>query len=326
MSVEVLTPGLSTTVQDFGRPGYYHLGIPESGVMDIYSFRCANRLVGNDEDAAVLEITLMGPTLAFRDRRRVAVTGADVEAKVDGESQPPWSSFIVAPGQVLSFGRLRGSARAYVAIAGGIDVPLVLGSRSTSKLNVLGGVDGRALQQGDVLDLFDAQSGGDAVIELPEALRPGLTGDVTDLRVVKGMYWHRLLESAGEDFFASPWQVTNEADRVAIRFGGGPTLGFVEREQPFGAGLDPSNVVDCGYPYGSIQVPGGTQPIVVHRDAISGGGYFMLGVVISADMDRAGRLRPGNTVQFAPVEMDEALAARRDRNDLVRALYAAELV
>ncbi len=158
---------------------------------------------------------------------------------------------------------------------------------------------------------------------MPQALRH--TSTLAELRVLPGLYWHRITEAAGRGFFEDTWAVAPEADRIGYRFRGGRPLEFVAREQPFGAGSDPSNIVDSGYPYGSIQVPGGTEPIVLHRDAVSGGGYFMLGTVISADMDLIGQLQPHAKVRFRPVSLDDALAARRARHvelDQVRVLLA----
>src|SRR5579875_1576963 len=137
MAIEVIKPGLATTVQDLGRPGYYHLGIPLSGGMDRYALRAANLLVGNDEGAAVLEAVFLGPELRFTQAALVAVTGADLPPKLDGVAQPGWTAFAVQAGQVLSFDFLRRGARAYIGVSGGIDVPVVLGSRSTYALGAL---------------------------------------------------------------------------------------------------------------------------------------------------------------------------------------------
>ena len=144
-----------------------------------------------------------------------------------------------------------------------------------------------------------------------------------ELRVLPGLYWDRLTEDAKRNFFADQWKVAPEADRMGYRFRGGRKLEFVERKQPFGAGSDPSNIVDSCYPYGSIQVPGGTEPIILHRDAVSGGGYFMVGTVISADMDLIAQLQPHTPTQFVEVNMDQALAARADRQALLGRLRAA---
>ena len=143
------------------------------------------------------------------------------------------------------------------------------------------------------------------------------------LRVLPGLYWHRIAEQAGRDFFADTWKVAPEADRIGYRFRGGRPLQFVPREQPFGAGSDPSNIVDACYPYGSIQVPGGTEPIVLHRADVSGGGYFMVGTVISADMDLIGQLQPHTPARFVKVDMNGALQARHDREALLKKVRAA---
>lgn len=309
MSVEVTKPGLSTTVQDLGRPGYYHLGIPISGAMDRYALRAANLLVGNQEGDAALEATFLGPELRFHRDALVAVTGAEMVPRVDGTPQPTWTGFAVRAGQTLGFDFLKAGARAIIAVSGGFDVPVVLGSRSTYALGALGGHAGRALQAGDVLPMNEGPAGGKAGREVPAALRRD-PGTAALLRVITGLYWHRLVEASQESFFANDWAVAPEADRIGYRFRGGSTLQFLPRKPPFGAGSDPSNIVDSGYPYGSIQVPGGTEPIVLHRDAVSGGGYFMLGTVISADMDLIGQLQPHAKVRFRAISMEEALAAR----------------
>jgi allophanate hydrolase subunit 2 len=220
---------------------------------------------------------------------------------------------------VLSFDFLKRGARAYIAVSGGIDVPIALGSRSTYLLGALGGLEGRALRAGDRLAL--GTPAGAAVIgrSVPEALRTLPAKEVT-LRVLVGLYWHRITEAAGKAFFGDVWKVAPEADRIAYRFRGGKPLEFVPRTPPFGAGSDPSNIVDSCYPYGSVQVPGGTEPIVLHRDAVSGGGYCMVGTVISADMDLIGQMQPHTKTQFASVTMEQALAARRDRAAALQAV------
>lgn len=312
MAIRVSAPGLATSVQDLGRPGYYHLGIPISGGMDQYALRAANLLVGNDEGSAVLEAVFMGPELEFSEDAFVAVTGAELPPRVDGELRESWTAFPVEAGQTLSFDYLRSGARAYIAVAGGIDVPVVLGSRSTYTLGALGGLDGRNLQAGDELRIAAASRIVPEGRSVPEHLRRA-PGRSVELRVIPGLYWHRITEESGRRFFDDTWKVALEADRIGYRFRDGRPLQFVEREQPFGAGSDPSNIVDSCYPYGSIQVPGGTEPIVLHRDAVSGGGYFMVGTVVSADMDLIGQLPPHTPIRFTRVDMAAALAARRHR-------------
>ena len=326
MAIEVIKPGLATTVQDLGRPGYYDVGIPLSGAMDRFALRVANMLVGNDEGAAALECVFMGPALRFTAPATVAVTGADLPPKLDGAPRPAWETFEVAAGQILTFDYLRGGARAYVAVGGGIDVPEVLGSRSTYALGGLGGHEGRALKPGDHLPIGRVSGTAPAGRTVPAALRNAPSPPGT-LRMLPGLYHHRVEPESLAGFFDDTWTVAPEADRIGYRFRGGRPLSFVPRVPPFGAGSDPSNIVDSCYPYGSIQVPGGTEPIVLHRDAVSGGGYFMIGTVISADMDLIGQFQPHSRIKFVAVDMDEALAARRERHrslDRVRDSFASE--
>ena len=321
MAVKVIKPGLSTTVQDLGRPGYYHIGIPLSGGMDRLALKAANLLVGNKEGAAVLEAVFMGPELQFTDEATVAVAGAELPPKVDGEVRPTWTSFKVKKGQTLSFDFLKKGARAYIAISGGVDVPVVLGSRSTYTLGALGGFKGRKLEAGDKLQIGKGRAAKEGRT-IPDKLRR-LPSMPTELRMLPGLYWHRITDAAGRQFFQDTWKVAPEADRIGYRFRGGKSLEFVPREQPFGAGSDPSNIVDACYPYGSIQVPGGTEPIVLHRDAVSGGGYFMVGTVISADMDLIGQLQPHTPARFVEVSMAQALKARKDRASLLNKIRAS---
>ena len=322
MAIKVNAPGLATTVQDLGRPGYYHLGIPLSGGMDRFALRAANLLVGNDEGAAVLEAVFMGPELEFTADATVAVTGAELPPKVNGALRETWTSFRVKAGQVLSFDFLKKGARAYIAISGGIEVPVVLGSRSTYALGALGGHEGRKLQAGDQLPVGSISKSVTEGTSVPTALRRG-PGNTAELRVLPGLYWHRITDGAGKQFFEDVWKVALEADRIGYRFKGGKALEFVPRTPPFGAGSDPSNIVDACYPYGSIQVPGGTEPIVLHRDAVSGGGYFMVGTVISADMDLIGQLQPHTPTRFVKVDLKTSLAARHDRSAMLDKVRAA---
>lgn len=311
MTIKVINPGLLTTIQDLGRPGYFHLGIPISGAMDRLAIRAANLLVGNDQGAAALETVFMGPQLEFERDAVVAVTGAELPPLVDGHEKETWTSFKIRAGQVLSFDYLREGARAYIAVSGGITTDQYLGSRSTYAIGALGGYEGRALATGDMVP-FGERGGAGENRTVPEPLRR-MPGRPAELRVLPGLYWRLITEEAGRNFFDDEWQVAPEADRMGVRFRGGRPMTFKERKQPFGAGSDPSNIVDGCYSYGSIQVPGGSEPIVLHRDAVSGGGYFTLGAVISADMDLIGQLQPHTPTRFVKVDMEQALAARAER-------------
>ncbi len=309
MLVDVIEPGLATTVQDLGRPGGYDVGIPPSGALDQNSAKIANLLVGNPVSAALLEAPYMAPKLRADSDTVMAVTGATVQLLVNGSEQPSWSPVAVKAGDEISFGFVQAGARVYIAFAGGIDVPAVMGSRSTYALGTLGGLHGRPIQVGDRLPL-GAPTAAAARSSVPEALRPSWSKEV-ELRVVLGLYDYRLTDEARDVLVDSVWTLTPVADRTGFRYSG-PRLAFKERVQPFGAGSDPSNIVDAGYPIGSIQVPSGSEPIILHRDAVSGGGYAMVGTVISVDMDLVGQCSPGTATSLVPVSLEDALAARHD--------------
>ncbi len=312
MAIKVRQPGLLTTVQDTGRFGEYALGMPPSGAMDIFSYQVGNYLVGNEEGAAGLEITYFGPELEFTEDAVVAVTGAVMPPKINGEEAPTWETLQVREGDVLSFDYLKNGARSYLAVAGGVDAPVFMHSRSTYTLIGLGGHEGRALKEGDELQLGRARN-GEAQIgrRVEDDHIPRYTKE-TELRVIIGLASYRLTEESMKEFLNVEWTVTPDADRVGYRYRGGE-LGFVEREQPAGAGSDPANVVDFGYPIGSIQVPGGVEPIVLMNDAVTGGGYATIGTVISADRDRLAQSKTNDKTRFRSIELEEALEAREYR-------------
>ncbi|CUI30071.1 MULTISPECIES: biotin-dependent carboxyltransferase family protein [Achromobacter] len=320
--IEVIKPGLATSVQDRGRQGYYHLGIPPSGALDQYALAAANLLVGNPEDAAVLECTLMGPELRFTRAAVIAVTGAAMTPKIDGQAQACNTALAVPAGARLSFDFVQAGARACLAIAGGIDVPEVLGSRSTYTLGAIGGFDGRRLQAGDRLRVGAPRPGTRVGRALPPELASQCPKEQV-LRVVPGLYDHRLMPESAASFYEDAWSVTSEADRIGYRYKKGRALKFQPREQPFGAGADPSNIVDACYPIGSIQVPAGVEPIILHRDAVSGGGYAMIGTVISADLDKVGQMQPNQQARFERVTLETALQARKDYRARLDRLRAA---
>lgn len=313
MSLEIITPGLATTVQDRGRFGYYRFGIPQGGAMDQYAAAIGNRLVGNTPEEAVLECTYLGPKLVTDADAVIAVTGAPVDVLVNGEPAPQHERLELRAGDELSFGVIRGGAKFFIAIAGGIDVPVALGSRSTYPIGRIGGVDGRALAAGDVLPVgARAEEALPRVERISDDLLPSYDQQV-EVRVMLGLYDHKLTDAGLRNLIEAEWTLTPVADRMGLRFDG-PGAAWKEEAQPFGAGQDPSNITDAGYPVGSIQIPGGTQPIVLHYDAVSGGGYAQAATVISADMDLFARMSPGAQVRFVPVTMEEALAARAERS------------
>ncbi|SDL25333.1 biotin-dependent carboxyltransferase family protein [Arthrobacter sp. ok362] len=323
MAFDIKNPGLATTVQDQGRTGHYNVGIPQSGSMDQYSAELGNALVGNTAKEAVLECTYLGPVLTTHQDAVVAVTGAPVDVRVNGETRPQWTRLQLKAGDELSFGVIRGGTRYYIAVQGGIDVPEVLGSRSTYSLGAIGGFQGRKLEAGDQVPVGAPLNAGalpDADT-VPDEFRPAFAKEQA-VRIVLGLYDHRLTDEGLDGLLHSEWKVTPVADRMGLRYSG-PGVQWKEREQPFGAGSDPSNIVDAGYAVGSIQIPGGTQPIILHRDAVSGGGYAMVGTVISADMDLVARAAPGTSTRFVAISLDEALVARKELAELKRNARAA---
>ena len=230
--------------------------------MDKFSLAAANLLVGNPEGAAALEAVFQGPEIRFDRDAVVAVCGAHMPPKIDGAEQPDWTSFAVKSGQTLSFGFLKSGARAYIAVAGGVDVPPVLGSRSTYPLGALGGFEGRALKAGDRVEVGSPIRARESRAGACPPNCASRSRGTPELRVLPGLYWHRLTEEAGKTFFEDVWKVAPEADRIGYRFRGGRALSFVPRKQPFGAGSDPSNIVDSCYP---IRIDPGSRRHGTHR-------------------------------------------------------------
>lgn len=319
--IQVLEPGLSTTVQDTGRYGHYHIGMPPSGAMDQYAHKVANLLVGNDEDAATLESTYTGPDLEFGEDGIIAITGADMGPKLNGEEIPTWTAVEVSVGDILSFEYAEAGVRSYLAVAGGIDVPTIMESRSTYTLIGIGGFEGRQLEEGDELPVGSAAETGNVNTSIDEDLIPDY-GDIHTIRVVMGLCDYRLTEEGKEEFLGAEWKVSDEADRVGYRLTG-PDIEpmFEEREQPFGAGTDPTNVVDLGYPVGSIQMAG--QPIVLMRDAVTGGGYATVGTVVSVDRGRLAQARTHRSITFEAVSVDDALSAREAHDDRLASIRSS---
>lgn len=326
--IDIHEGGISSTVQDLGRSGNYHIGMPPSGAMDPYAHSVANFLVGNDADAATIEMTYQGITATFQEDAVIAITGADMSPSLDGESIDMWKTVAVEAGDELEVSFATDGARAYLAVAGGIDVPKVMGSRSTYTLVGIGGHEGRGLEEGDQLALGAGGAGsserdtGDPEelvgTELPAEYVPDYAEEDT-VRIVLGLTDYRLTDEARETLCDAEWTVSPEADRTGYRLEG-PDLEFKEREQPFGAGTNPSNVVDLGYPVGSIQVP--QKPIVLMQDAVTGGGYATVGTVISVDRGLLAQRQTHKTVTFEPVDVEAAIAARTERNDRLEEIEA----
>jgi len=318
-TIEVIDGGTMTTVQDHpGRIGYWNVGIPPSGPFDDYSFRLGNRLLGNAADAAGLEITVNGPTLRFNCRARIVLTGAPMHAEVDGAPVPFWQPTEIAAGSTLHVRGLVGAgARAYLCVAGGLDVPSYLGSRATFTLGGFGGHGGRALRAGDVLHVPPPH----ALAPPPVAaasIRPVIT-DRWELRVVYGPHGAPdfFTEADIETFFATDWEVHYNSSRTGVRLIG-PKPQWA-RKDGGEAGLHPSNIHDNAYAVGTVDFTG-DMPIILGPDGPSLGGFVCPATVVLADLWKLGQLKAGNKVRFVPVSLEEALRLDIARERLIEDL------
>ena len=304
--ITVMQPGLLTTVQDQGRWGYQAYGVPVAGAMDRYACRAANILAGNAPEAAVLEMTLMGGSFRFAEAAWVAVCGADMEATLDGQPVKNWSTFLVPAGSELAFGFAVSGCRSYLAVQGGFEVPLVLGSRSTYTRGRIGGVEGRALRAGDVLQAaaLAAKAKTPQKRRLPQACIPSYVGEVT-LRVLLGPQDDFFTPQGLETFWGSSYLISDEADRMGYRLQG-------EKIEHKGK----ADIVSDALCFGAIQVPGHGMPIVMMADRQTTGGYAKIGTVIGPDLALLAQANPGDTVRFAACSEEEAVEALRQEQSL----------
>ena len=321
-ALHIIKPGLLTTVQDGGRWGLQALGVPVAGPMDPFSHRLANALVGNDRDAATLEITLTGPEIGFEDERLVALAGAPFELSLDGRPVPANQAFAARVGSRLVCGRrLRGS-RAYLAIAGGVAVPLSLGSRATHLVGRMGGVLGRALAVGDRLPLGD----GAAVRRKPDPTRvraashstrsseaaPAIPDKHAQVRVLSGPHRERFDHRALDVLQSAPYAIENDSNRMGFRLRG-PVLGH----------LRGADMISDATPLGVLQVPSSGQPVLLMADRQTTGGYPAIATVAAADIGLAGQLGPGDTISFTVCSRREALAALISQERVLMAIEEA---
>lgn len=304
-TIDVLDPGLETTVQDYpGRIGLWDVGVPPSGPFDPLSFRLGNRVLGNGATVAGLEMAVRGPRLRFNAPALICLTGAEMEARLDGTPVSRYLPVAVAAGQTLKLGAVKGPGqRGYLLIGGGLDVPTYLGSRATFRLGRFGGHGGRALKAGDVLHL-----GGTAVEQPPVALPPGLLPELTSewsIHVVYGPHGapEFFTPVDMEAFFSASWEVHYNSDRTGIRLKG-PKPVWARRDGGE-AGLHPSNIHDNAYCVGSVDFTG-DMPIILGPDGPSLGGFVCPAVVARADLWKLGQLKPGDRVRFVPVRNEEA--------------------
>ena len=318
MSIEVIKPGPLSSIQDGGRLGYLHTGLAPAGPMDHLSLRIASLLVGNElppplfcggpRGDAGLEFTLLGPTLKFHVDTLIALAGAPMPASLDGIEIPYYESVLVNAGATLALGAARSGARTYLAVAGGLNVEPVLGSRSENLFSTRGPF-GRALQKSDAIPIRKLTEIGDraAGVRFDASLLAKLGGEQV-LRVVMGPQHETFTDKSIVDFTSEPWTLSNQANRTGLRFRGpklefGPRPDYLIRD----AGADPSNIVDDIIPVGGIQCPSGIEAIVMGTENPTVGGFAKIATVISADIAVAGQMRPGDIARFKSVGVDEAL-------------------
>lgn len=296
---EVLDPGPFTTVQDSGRYGFQQFGIPVSGALDTFSFAAANALVGNPDGAAALEITFIGPRLKVLSDCLLAVTGATLPVMLNDQPQPLWSTFRASPGDVVNIRAASKGVRAYLAVAGGIEVPKVMGSSSTYVGGKIGGLEGRTLTKGDRLNR-GASEASNRSASLPEEFRPRF-GNQVRLRVLAGPQ-DDYFDSGLDVFFRSAFTVTSKADRMGYRLEG-PTIALKD-------GV-PKSIISEPSLSGAIQIPPDGKPIILLVEQTVGG-YAKIATIVTSDLDVVAQAKPGDTVYFDRVELPEAYQLHRD--------------
>lgn len=304
MGIKILNPGLLTTVQDEGRFGFQKVGVTSSGALDRKAMETANILVGNAPGEAVLEMTLFGASLEFTDANTIAVTGGDFEPKLNGSPLPPYTAVAVGAGSTLTFGIAKSGCRAYVAFAGGLDVPVVMGSKSTNLKCGIGGYRGRKLAAGDEIPFTKPES--DLPFPRLRQLQPEPYPEILTLRVVPGPQDDAFTETGIRTFFSEIYTVTNKSDRM------GSTLDGPAVEFKTGA-----DIISDGIPLGAVQIPANGKPIVMLADHQTTGGYTKIGTVITPDLSAFAQRKPGERVRFEPISIQEAQKlCRKERKAL----------
>ena len=310
----VRQPGSMTTVQDLGRQYHQWLGMPVSGVLDHYAYRLGNMILGQEEDAACLEITFFGPEIEFLHSTEIAITGADVSPKLNGSHVPMWTMISVQSGDVLSFATPQSGCRAYLCVKGGIAVNKVMGSRSTNVRLNIGGFEGRRLMAGDRLRTYRSKkkSGVKRGITLPSEFIPKYGSEVV-VRVILGPQHNYFADNDGlKTFLESEFQISPESNREGFRLIG-PLIKIREDM--------PKSIPSEAFPPGGIQVRPNGQPLVMMND-LGGGGYAKIAVIISIDLPKIVQLVPGNTVMFKSVKLYQAHQFIKEENNKLNRLFS----
>ncbi len=309
MAILIKDPGLATTVQDRGCYGHSHLGVSPAGAADSLSFRIANLLVGNDENAPALEMTLIGATLQFEESMIIAVRGAGCSIEVDDRPVACARAIDIDAGSVVKVGRMTAGARVYLAVQGGIDVPLIMGSASTHLGAKFGGFEGRLLRKGDRLPVRNSIGLGPGAMQ-SRTLPRAKCDDHTTLRVTRGSQHDWFDAEAFAILLSSPFSVTDQSGRSGLRLRGSAI-------HPRNA----SQLLTDGVPLGAIQIPPDGQPIILFVDQQTTGGYPKIANVIAADMHLVGQLRARDTVRFTEVSIEQAVASLRDQSLWLQNLF-----
>ncbi len=311
--VKVIKKGLETSVQDYpGRIGTLNLGFPPSGPMDSWSFRLANVLVGNEPGTAALECQFMGPTLKFNSDRIIAITGADMSPKIDGTPVPLWESLEVKKDQILEMAFAIIGARSYIAFSGGINTTPWLGSRSTFHKAGVGGIDGKAIQDGQIIPLNKSKSISGRKIN-KSSIPVMSINKKWSVEVVKGPNDDWVDEKGHKMFLNSNWKLQSKSDRTGYRLEG-PKWSFTEKATNKGLehGTFPSNIIDQGYPVGAINLAGQT-PIILVNDGPSMGGFIVPYTVPSASFWKLGQAKPGDSFNFVEISVEKAQTLRSEQ-------------
>ncbi len=308
--IEILSTGLQTTVQDLGRFGFGRYGVAPSGALDAFAFRIGNLLVDNPVNQACLETTLLGLRVKALTDVLIAVTGANLQPRVDKRPLEMWCSHVLRQGEILSFIGPSSGCRSYIALGGGIDVPPVLGSKSTSLPSGFGGFEGKALEAGSIL--FSDSPHAKLVVsqrKFEPKWIPTYPGKWV-LRVIWGPQDDEFTEQGRQTFLKSSYQVSSESDRTGIRLDGP----IIQRKADI-----PDSIISEGQISGNIQVPGDGKPIIILGETVSGG-YRKIATVISADLPLLGQIRPGDEISFASVSLGEAYQVLRKMESRIRVL------
>jgi len=311
--VQVIKKGLETSVQDYpGRIGTLNLGFPPSGPMDSWSFRLANILVENEPGAAALECQFLGPTLKFNSDRIIAITGANMFPKLDGTPVPLWESLEVKKDQVLEMSFATVGARSYIAFSGGINTTPWLGSRSTFHKAGVGGIEGKAIQEGQIIPLNKSKSVAGRKIK-KNSIPVMSTNKKWSVEVVKGPNDDWVDEKGHKMFLNSDWKLQSKSDRTGYRLNG-PKWSFTKKATHKGLehGTFPSNIIDQGYPVGAINLAGQT-PIILVNDGPSMGGFIVPYTVPSASFWKLGQAKPGDRFNFVEISVEKAQALRAEQ-------------